>query len=91
MAKMLGGAAPEWVASQRLALLSREAGGYAPAGRDTERPLLTGRWGSCTCVCSSAAGGIPRRVNAQTLTSGSEKLWGTPAYSSLLHEVLGLP
>lgn len=24
-------------------------------------------------------------------TSGSGKLWGTPAYSSLLHEALGLP
>lgn len=33
MAKIQGGAAQEWVASQRLALLSREARGYAPAGR----------------------------------------------------------
>lgn len=59
MARMLGGAAQEWVASQRPALLSREAGGYAPAGREVERPSLGGKGAALVSGYPSAKGGIP--------------------------------
>lgn len=79
MAKLLGGAAQEWVASQRLALLSSEAGGYAPAGREIERPSLGGRGAALVSGYPSAAGGIPGRVNAQIPPQAQESSGGPQA------------
>lgn len=76
VAKTLGGAAQEWVASQRLALLSREAGGYAPAGREVERPSLEGGGAALVSGYPSAARVIPGRVNAQIPPQAQESCGG---------------